>query len=179
MWAKYAHNSLQKPATGLTPFICVLGYQPPLFPWLGEPSNLPSVTERLRCSEETWNYAHTHLQHAVRRPEQQANHHQRPSPEYAVGQWVWVSTRDLHLRLPCRKLSRRYVGPFKIIKQITPVSFQTCLLFIMFLPLFMFHSLNPLVVREESWKELRPTTSRPSWSTARRCTYFENYSTMW
>ncbi len=62
MWAEYAQNSLQKPATGLTPFKCVLGYQPPLFPWSGEPSDLPAVTEWLRRSEETWNRAHTHLQ---------------------------------------------------------------------------------------------------------------------
>ncbi len=32
------------------------------------------------------------------------------------------STRDIRLRLPCRKLSPRYVGPFKILRQITPVS---------------------------------------------------------
>ncbi|KAL0168428.1 hypothetical protein M9458_036650, partial [Cirrhinus mrigala] len=31
---------------------------------------------------------------------------------------------DLRLRLPCKKLSPRYVGPFKILKQITPVSFR-------------------------------------------------------
>lgn len=31
-----AQNSLHLPATGLTPFQCVLSYQPPLFPWSGE-----------------------------------------------------------------------------------------------------------------------------------------------
>ncbi len=124
MWAEYAQNSLQKPATGLTPFKCILGYQPPLFPWSGEPSNLPSVTEWLQRSEETWNRAHTHLQRAVRRQEEQANRHRRPQPQYVPGQWVWLSTRDLRLRLPCRKLSPRYVGPFQILRQITPVSFR-------------------------------------------------------
>ncbi|KAL0148450.1 hypothetical protein M9458_056260 [Cirrhinus mrigala] len=124
MWAEYAQNSLLKPATGLTPFKCVLGYQPPLFPWSGEPSDLPSVNEWLQRSEETWNRAHIHLQRAVRHQVEQANRHRRPNPEYTPGQWVWLSTRDLRLRLPSRKLSPRYVGPFKILRQITPVSFR-------------------------------------------------------
>ncbi|KAL1269106.1 hypothetical protein QQF64_031395 [Cirrhinus molitorella] len=124
MWAEYAQNSLVKPATGLTPFKCILGYQPPLFPWSGEPSDLPSVTAWLQRSEETWDRAHTHLLHAVRQQTHQANQRRRSGPSLAPGQWVWLSTRDLRLRLPCRKLSPRYVGPFKIIRQITPVSFR-------------------------------------------------------
>ncbi len=66
LWAEYAQNSLCKPATGLTPFKCVLGFQPPLFPWSGEPSELPAVDSWLQRSEETWNEAHVHLQRAVR-----------------------------------------------------------------------------------------------------------------
>ncbi|KAG1928582.1 retrotransposable element [Pimephales promelas] len=123
-WAEYAQNSLVKPATGITPFKCILGFQPPLFPWSGEPTELPSVTEWLHKSEEVWDQAHTHLRHAVRRQEHQANRHRRPAPVYQIGQWVWLSTRDLRLRLPCRKLSPRYVGPFQIIRQISPVSFR-------------------------------------------------------
>jgi len=78
LWAEYAQNSLQKPATGVTPFQCVLGFQPPLFPWSGEPSNLPSVTEWMQRSEETWDQAHHHLERAIRRQEMQANRHRRP-----------------------------------------------------------------------------------------------------
>ncbi|KAG1953646.1 retrotransposable element [Pimephales promelas] len=51
-WAEYAQNSLIKPATGITPFKCILGFQPPLFPWSGEPTELTSVTEWLHKSEE-------------------------------------------------------------------------------------------------------------------------------
>ncbi len=49
------------------------------------------------------------------------------NPNYQPGQWVWLSTRDQCLQLPCRTLSPRYVGPFKIIRQITPVSFRLAL----------------------------------------------------
>uniref|UniRef100_A0AAQ4S1N1 Chromo domain-containing protein n=1 Tax=Gasterosteus aculeatus aculeatus TaxID=481459 RepID=A0AAQ4S1N1_GASAC len=66
----------------------------------------------------------THLLHAVRRQEGQANRRRRPGPQYSPGEWVWLSTKDLRLRLPCRKLSPRYEGPFQIKKQITPVSFR-------------------------------------------------------
>ncbi|XP_073701959.1 matrix-remodeling-associated protein 5 [Garra rufa] len=123
-WAEYAQNSLRKPSTNLTPFQCVLGFQPPLFPWSGEPSDLPAVNSWFQQSEATWNQAHIHLQRAVRRNQVQADRQRRPNPPYEPGQWVWLSTRNLRLRLPCKKLSPRYVGPFKITRQITPVSFR-------------------------------------------------------
>uniref|UniRef100_A0A8C1YSB8 Gypsy retrotransposon integrase-like protein 1 n=1 Tax=Cyprinus carpio TaxID=7962 RepID=A0A8C1YSB8_CYPCA len=127
LWAEYAQNSLLKPSTGLTPFKCVLGFQPPMFPWSGDPTDVPAVNDWMARSEEVWNRAHVHLQHAVRRQKEQADRRRRPGPNYQPGQWVWLSTRDLRLRLPCRKLSPRYVGPFQITRQITPVSFRLAL----------------------------------------------------
>uniref|UniRef100_A0A3B3DPC6 Gypsy retrotransposon integrase-like protein 1 n=1 Tax=Oryzias melastigma TaxID=30732 RepID=A0A3B3DPC6_ORYME len=124
VWAEYAQNSLKKAATGLTPFQCVLGIQPPFFPWSGEPSVLPAVDDWFRRCEETWEAAHTQLRHAVRRTQEQADRRRREGPTLTPGQWVWLSTRDLRLGLPCKKLSPRFVGPFKVIKQITPVSFR-------------------------------------------------------
>ncbi|KAK3516100.1 hypothetical protein QTP70_005392 [Hemibagrus guttatus] len=37
---------------------------------------------------------------------------------------VWLSTRNLRLKLPCRKLSPKFVGPFEIIRQVNPVSYR-------------------------------------------------------
>ncbi|KAL0180331.1 hypothetical protein M9458_025773 [Cirrhinus mrigala] len=95
-WAD-AQNSLCQDTTGLTPFQCVLGYQPSLFPWTEEPSNVPA-------SERVWDSAHHHLQRAVRRHKSFADTRRRAAPLYPPGDQVWPSTRDL--RLPCRKLSR-------------------------------------------------------------------------
>ncbi|KAL2077828.1 hypothetical protein ACEWY4_027332 [Coilia grayii] len=44
VWVEYAHNTLTCSATGMSPFQCVYGYQPPLFP-SQEGEDLPILVE--------------------------------------------------------------------------------------------------------------------------------------
>ncbi|XDV53693.1 hypothetical protein PO909_022129 [Leuciscus waleckii] len=171
VWAEYAQNSLRKPSTGLTPFQCVLGFQPPLFPWSGEPTDLPAVDAWLRRSEETWNTAHVHLQRAVRQFRLQADRRRRGGPIFRPGQWAWLSTRDLRLRLPCKKLSPRFIGPFRILRQITPVSYRLALpSSYRISPTFHVSLLRPTATprREDDREEVRQGVLPPSTSEARR-----------
>ncbi|KAK3546653.1 hypothetical protein QTP70_031427, partial [Hemibagrus guttatus] len=82
-----------------------------------EPFDVPSVEEWYRQSQEVWERAHVCLQRAVRRQRIQADRHRHPHPAYQVGQRVWLSTRNLRLKLPCRKLSPKFIGLFKTIRQ--------------------------------------------------------------
>ncbi|KAI2645263.1 Transposon Tf2-8 polyprotein [Labeo rohita] len=123
-WAEYAQNSLRQDTTGLTPFQCVLGYQPPLFPWTEEPSNVPAVDHWFRESERVWDSAHHHPQRAIRRHKSFADARRRVAPHFQPGDLVWLSSRDVRLRLPCCKLSPRYIGPFRILRQINDVTYQ-------------------------------------------------------
>ncbi len=61
-WAEYAQNSLRHNTTGLTPFQCMLGYQPLLFSWSGELPEVPAVDYWFRESERVWDSAHVQLQ---------------------------------------------------------------------------------------------------------------------
>ncbi|KAK3554106.1 hypothetical protein QTP70_019203 [Hemibagrus guttatus] len=96
----------------------------PAVPMVGEPSSVPAVEEWFRVSQRVWERAHVRLQRAVKRQRIQADRHRHPHPAYQVGQRVWLSTRNLRLKLPCRKLSPEFIGPFEIIHQVNPVAYR-------------------------------------------------------
>ncbi|KAI5619999.1 hypothetical protein C0J50_20436 [Silurus asotus] len=83
-WAEYAQNSLRQDTTGLTPFQCVLRFQPPLFPWSDEPSNVPAVDHWFRESVRIWDAAHTQLRRAVRETQRHADAHSVQQGSYII-----------------------------------------------------------------------------------------------
>uniref|UniRef100_A0A3B3Q687 Gypsy retrotransposon integrase-like protein 1 n=1 Tax=Paramormyrops kingsleyae TaxID=1676925 RepID=A0A3B3Q687_9TELE len=123
VWAEYGINTRINPVTRMSPFQCVLGFQPGLFPWDAETSDVPQVETWYRTAREVWQKSHSALSAQAARQQTQANRHRRPAPAYRPGQWVWLLTRNLKLPA-CRKLSARFIGPFKIIHQVGPDTFR-------------------------------------------------------
>uniref|UniRef100_A0A9J8B026 Gypsy retrotransposon integrase-like protein 1 n=1 Tax=Cyprinus carpio carpio TaxID=630221 RepID=A0A9J8B026_CYPCA len=80
-WAEYAQNSLRQSTTGLTPFQCILGFQPPLFPWSGEPSEVPAVDYWFHQSERVWDSAHVHVWDSAPTGSAKAQDPSRPSTD--------------------------------------------------------------------------------------------------
>ena len=123
-WAEYAHNTLQSSSTGLSPFQCQFGFQPPLFPEQESEAGVPSALQFVRRCRQTWKRVHQALLRTAKRNRVQANRHRTPAPSFRPGQKVWLSAKDLPLRVESRKLAPRYVGPFKVTHRINPVAYR-------------------------------------------------------
>ncbi|SJL08320.1 uncharacterized protein ARMOST_11683 [Armillaria ostoyae] len=57
------------------------------------------------------------LKEAAGRMKVQYNKHKRPTKEYHARDLVWLSTTNLHLPRPKKKLNDKWVGPFKILEK--------------------------------------------------------------
>ncbi len=123
-WAEYAHNSLPSSATGLSPFECCLGYQPPLFTSQESQSAVPSVERFIQRCKRTWRRVRSALCRTRTRTRRAANRHRVRSPRYVCGQKVWLSTRNLPIQEGSRKLMPHFVGPFPIVKVLSPVAIR-------------------------------------------------------
>ncbi|KAK1784928.1 hypothetical protein P4O66_018193 [Electrophorus voltai] len=122
-WAEYTQNSLRHEATGLTACECVLGFQPPLYPWNPPKSDQPVVEVWCWHSEQVWEEAHQRLRKAIAVYKRKADRRRGETPLYEPGQKVWVSKTDGRAG-PRGKLATRYEGPYTVTQCINELTYH-------------------------------------------------------
>jgi hypothetical protein len=67
--------------------------------------------------EEAWKAACANIKRAQESMERQANKHQR-EPDFGVGDFVWVTTKNWRTERPSRKLDYQMAGPYEILGKV-------------------------------------------------------------
>ena len=121
-WVEYSLNTMVSSATGLSPFQCSLGYQPPLFPSQETEAAVPSVRAHFRRCRRVWKAARDSMLLYIDRVQRVANRRRVPAPVYHPGQKVWLLAKDLPLPTVSRKLAMLVPTPYSNNKYFSPPS---------------------------------------------------------
>ena len=126
--AEVAYNNSVSPSTGVTPYYFTTGQHPRLAlsstvidQQRGEENE--TVNQVIERMKETMETATTLLTQAQQRQQEYANNHRR-DVQFKVGDEVMLSTSHLRDIGRSAKLSARYIGPYKVIKVISPVAYK-------------------------------------------------------
>ena len=67
--------------------------------------------------QEAWVWVQDQLSKTLRKKEHQVNLHRR-DPDFDVGDKVWLSTKNLNLDRPSKKLGHQYLGQLRITNRV-------------------------------------------------------------
>ena len=113
--ATMVHNNHKNATINTTPSEALLGYTPRLHPM--DPP--PSLNQLVEDRKQTALKRRAQAIEAINRTA-----HRMPPPQFQVNQEVWLEAKNLQLPFQTPKLAPKRHGPFRIIKQISPVAYQ-------------------------------------------------------
>src|SRR6202023_2200998 len=114
--AEFAYNNNVHTLTQISPFFANYGYhlRMGIEPWrAGKSEPAKEFAEQMKKIHEE---AQAALSKSHEDMQRYANFNRGETPEYKVGDKVWLSTKNLNIDLPTRKLAERQIGPYEIVK---------------------------------------------------------------
>ena len=115
--ASAVHNNRENATTRLSPNQILLGYKTTLVPDQSSPSTNETAQRRIQSLLEHW-------ARAIDAINQTARQNGGLPSQFKIGQRVWLEATHLQLRHQKTKLAPKRYGPFNVIEEISPVTYQ-------------------------------------------------------
>ena len=119
--AAFCYNSSPHSATGMSPCEGLYAYLPDI--GRTHVTELAEEQSRLTAPEIRASILQN-LNDAREVAERNFNRHRQPLPDWPVGRKVLLSTRNLRVTRPSRKLGNLYVGPFEILERVSSHAYR-------------------------------------------------------
>jgi Chromo (CHRromatin Organisation MOdifier) domain/Integrase p58, C-terminal domain len=113
--AEFAHNSWKHEHTKHSPHELIMGINPTASITIPEDS-VPAAHDRLAELQSIRSDAQQALERRIKPLV--------PPRTFVPGNKVWLDARHLRVNAPSRKLAPRRYGPFKVLKQVSPVTYR-------------------------------------------------------
>ena len=110
------HNNWRNTTTGLSLSQILLGYKPPLTPEMLPPSNNDLAEEHIRKLMEN-------RDQATKAINEVAKGNGTIQRQYHMGEQVWLEGKNLKFPHQATKLNSKCYGPFRVIKEVSPVMY--------------------------------------------------------
>ena len=121
--AEFSYNNTLHSSVGTSPFFANFGFQPRFN--ISLPSGLvnPLAEERARRLKEIHQDLTLELVNAQHQQKAMTSHLWAPTPNFQVGDMVWLLQRNITTTRPCAKLDYTKLGPFRISECINLVAY--------------------------------------------------------
>jgi hypothetical protein len=127
--AEFAYNNAHQSSIKMSPFYAVYGYQPFMRFQLMDYSRtetVPNARERIERLHQAREELETRWETA--KAQQAKYYNKRHSPmTFNIGDLVLLSTKNLRQRRPSKKLSHRFIGPFRVLEPIGTQAYRLAL----------------------------------------------------
>ena len=112
--AQFSYNSKMQASTKFTPFSLTKSYVPRMGIELPH-VKAPAAIDFASAMKQHLLQAKENILLSQERMKVQADKHRSEAPSYMAGDKVWLSTNNLRLTRPSKKLSERWLGPYEIL----------------------------------------------------------------
>lgn len=122
--AEFSYNNSPHSSTGTSPFFANYGYNPTISNVTNPGQCIPEVRQRLSQLSEVQNELKESIKRAQEKMKEYYDSKRQEGLTWSVGDWVWLSSKNLSTTRPSAKLDHRWLGPYKIVERIGHLEYK-------------------------------------------------------